>query len=333
MEPRVKIGIVGVGKMGGLHLNKFSSLSDVQVCGIYDPNEQHARAAHEKYGVPVFQNLADLLFESDAISIASPTNTHYRIARQAFESGVHVLVEKPATETVEEAQELVRLADQKKLVFQVGFLERLRFANLCEGIDLQHVRYIEGYRLAPSPGRESAIDVVSDLMIHDLDLVLSLNPEEPSMVSAIGVPVLTSLVDLANVRLEFPSGAVANLSASRVSMKPERKFRLFTLNTYASVDLMANRASIQRCNKGTDPKGSGIEHRVVEFPSIDALKDQCLQFADCVRNRKQPLVTGRDGLKALRYAKIIKDKIFERAAWRVPGQEIESAFADSPSQA
>jgi predicted dehydrogenase len=309
----IKVGVVGIGKMGALHLAKYAANPEVELVGVFDPSEEKTQAAAQKFGVSVYKNLTDLLFDSDAVSIASPTATHYHVARQAFESGVHVLIEKPLTEHVLEAEELVNLAEEKNLIFQVGFVERFRFLSLCEGIDLNPVRFIEGYRLAPSPGREQNIDVVADLMIHDLDLVLSLIPEEPCHVSAIGVPVLTDLVDLANVRLEFPSGAVANLNASRVSSRAERKFRLFTLNTYASIDLMANRASIQHRSPTR-----GMEHRLVELPAIDALYNQCAQFITCVRNHQSPLVTGKDGLKALRYAKIIREKIQERAAWNLP---------------
>ena len=188
--------------------------------------------------------LPSLFFETDAVTIASPTASHYSLARLALEMGNHVLVEKPITHTVSEADELVRIAKERRLVLQVGFIERFRYQSLARGYALSPVRFIETHRLSASLNREPAVDVVADLMIDDLDLVLSLVGEEPSHVSAIGFPVVTDHCDLADVRLEFPGGAIANLNASRVSARAFRKLRVFSAEAYASIDFIANTTEV-----------------------------------------------------------------------------------------
>lgn len=306
-SPRMKVGVVGVGRMGVYHLQKYLAMPNVEVAGVHEINLEYAAAAHAKYGVRIFDKLDDLLFETDAISIASPTLTHYSVARQALEAGVHVLVEKPITHTIAEAEDLIRLSEERKLVLQVGFVERFRYLTLAKGFSLTAPRFIEGHRLTSSPGREDSVDVVTDLMIHDLDLALSLMKEDPIYVSAIGMPVVTSKVDIANVRMEFPSGGIVNLNASRVSAKPFRKFRVFSAQAYASLDFISNGVEVIRRNGE-----QALERSVHEPKPVDALREQCEQFLQSVRESTAPVVTGRDALRALRYATIIREKIAER---------------------
>jgi predicted dehydrogenase len=306
MSSGLKIGVIGVGKMGTLHLQKYLQNPDVAVSGIYDSNPETC-TKFQTVGVKVYTNLDELLFDSDAVSIATPTDTHFATTKRALENGVHVLIEKPISHHVEEAEKLVRLAKEKDLIIQVGFVERFRYRTLTQSFSPAKVLFIEGDRLAPCPGRESEIDVVSDLMIHDLDLVLALIPEEPSHVSAVGLPIITRLSDVANARLEFPGGAVVNLTASRVSDKPMRKFRVFSSNSYASIDFINNTVDVaQRDSR------RAIAHLTMGYSDLDALRDQCLQFIQCVQRREKPLVSGEDGLRALRVAQAIKDRIAER---------------------
>lgn len=317
---RTKIGVIGVGKMGFLHLTKYLALPEAEVIGVFDSSPATALEVQRKTGVRVYSSVDDLLFDADAVSIATPTESHYRVARHAFDSGVHVLLEKPIADTVEQAEELVRISREKGLVFQIGFVERFRFRALTKTLPSSKVLFIESDRLALAVGREAQIDVVSDLMIHDLDLALSLIPEEPNLVSAIGLPVITPLVDAANARLEFPGGAVVNLNASRVSDKKMRKFRVFTSNHYASIDFLSNTVDIAR-HDGV----ARLEHQSLEYNDFDALKDQSLQFIECARAGLRPIVSGEDGLRALRVAKLIRQRIQERLANRefFPSQAIE----------
>jgi predicted dehydrogenase len=313
---RTRVGVIGVGKMGALHLEKYLALPNVEVVGFFEPSSERRKEVEAKYGVKAFSQLSDLFFEADAVTIASPTPTHFSVTKLALEAGVHVLVEKPVTERVEEGEHLVELARENALVFQVGFVERFRYLALSAEMIPAPIRFIESERLSPSLGREAAIDVVSDLMIHDLDLALSLIPEEPNFISAIGVPVLTPFYDVANVRLEFPSGSVVELNASRVSQKPLRKLRVFSLNSYSSVDFIANTADIYFRNKE-----NGIEHRLFESTALDPLEKQCADFIRCIEKKETPLVGGADGVKALRIARIIRQKIDERAVWKTGPSE------------
>ncbi len=308
MDSKVKVGVIGVGKMGLLHLAKLVEMPDVEVVGICDTDTARASEAAAKHGVKRIEQ-SELLFEADAVFIATPTATHFKLARLTLESGAHVLIEKPLGQNPDEAAELVRMARDQKLVLQVGLLERFRFLALSEGFPLSPCRFIESHRLSPSLGREGEkIDVIMDLMIHDLDLVLALVKEDPLNVSAVGVQVLTTSCDLANVRLEFPGGAVANLTASRVSARSMRKFRVFSSDTYASMDFVSNSVDLY-----SRRNGQVVEHKAIERVGLDALREQAVNFIESVRGRATPEVSGQDGLRALRVAGIIREKIRERA--------------------
>lgn len=319
-KPRVRVGVVGIGRMGGYHLQKFLQLPQAEVVGILDHNPVHGAAVAEKFGVRSFDTLPELLTEVDALVIAAPTATHFSIARQALEAEVHVLVEKPITATVAEAEELVKLAARKNLALQVGMVERFRLQTLSRGASLRPVRFIEGDRLTLAPGRESGINVVNDLMIHDLDLVLSLVGEDPIVISAVGIPVLTPQADIANVRLEFPSGAIANLNASRISREALRKFRVFSADAYVSMDFIANTVDICRRDEN-----NRIVTETLPAASIDSLLEQAREFLDCIQTGRTPTVRGEDGLRALRIAEEVSRQIVERTA-HAPGR----LWADTP---
>lgn len=303
---KTRVGVVGVGKMGRFHLQKYLALPEAEVVGFFEPDRARCSEIEKELGVPAFSDLGDLLFEVDAVTIASPTHSHAPLACQALESGVHVLVEKPISSTVPEALKMLQLARHHRLVLQVGMVERFRVLALAKGLDLRNPLFVEMHRLTPRLSRESSIDVVSDLMIHDLDLALSLVSEDPIVVSAIGMKVVTPQCDLANVRLEFPNGSVMNLNASRVSIEPYRKLRVFTRHTYASFDLHGNTAVLAR--KGEN----GLDQTVHEAPGFDPLLEQNRDFVRCVREGASPIVDGNDGLRALKYAQEVIFKIEER---------------------
>lgn len=306
---KIRLGVIGIGKMGRLHLDKFLALSGrCEVAGIYDKGADKTEAVAREVGVRAFASLEETLFESDAVVIASPTPTHYLIARKALEGGLHVLLEKPITLNADEAAELVELARERAVVFQVGHVERIRYLALARGFSLSRPRFIECHRLSPSLGREPQLDVISDLMIHDLDLALSLVAEEPSQVSVFGMNVVTGLTDMANVRLEFPSGAVVNLSASRVSTKTSRKFRVLSSDAQASFDFMKNTVTLQY--RGAD---GGVDSRTEQLEGLDALGEQARLFLDSIAHGTPPVVSGRDGYLAIKCAVDIQEKIRQRA--------------------
>ncbi|MFM8313590.1 MAG: Gfo/Idh/MocA family protein, partial [Deltaproteobacteria bacterium] len=206
MVSKTKIGIVGTGRMGVLHLSKFSQMPEVELIGIYEPLAHRALEIESKYKIQSFSSLQELCFSSDGLIIASPTPTHFSVAKMAMEMGCHVLIEKPFCETLEEAQQLQALAETQQLVCQVGFLERFRLEAMMAGTPIPQSSHLECHRLSISVGREASVDVVSDLMIHDVDLVLSITRELPLKISAEGFCVVTDHLDIAKARLEFPSG-------------------------------------------------------------------------------------------------------------------------------
>ncbi len=310
-SPRIRVGVIGVGKMGELHLQKLCRMPGVEPSGIFDSSEARRKDIEGCYGVPSFSTPAELLFESDAVTIATPTSTHYSVGRLALEAGVHLLIEKPITDSVDEAEELARLAESKGLVLQVGLIERFRYRALAGDILRGQARFIETQRLTPHLARDASADVITDLMIHDLDLVLALMGEDPVHVSAIGVRVLTDQVDMANVRLEFLSGAAVNLNVSRVSLDPVRKLRVFFDDLYASLDFIDN--SVKVYSRTADRSIQLVRRdRVV----LDPLAEQIADFVECIKVGRKPVVTAQDGIRALRFAKTIVQKIHERPSRR-----------------
>ncbi len=302
---KTRVGVVGVGKMGGYHLQKYRELEEAELVGFSETDSEKAASAQAKFGVPCL-HLNELLFEVDAVTIASPTETHAAIARQALEAGVHVLIEKPIASHLPDAEALAALARAKGLILQVGMVERFRLAALANGMSLQRPLFVEAHRLSPNLSREAGIDVVSDLMIHDLDLALSLVDEDPTTVSAIGMRVMTAQHDIANVRMEFAGGAVMNLNVSRVSAEPVRKLRVFFKDAYASFDFSENTAAVYR------RVGTGVERTQHEAVGVDPLREQARDFLHCVTTGRRPLVAGEDGVRALKFAQIVVDKIRER---------------------
>jgi predicted dehydrogenase len=315
------MGVVGLGRMGGYHLQKFLQLPEVDVVGVFDTDRARANELAARHGVRAYPSFAELLVDVDGLTVATPTATHYALARAALDSQVHVLVEKPITSSVEEGETLVRLARERGLVLQVGMVERFRVAALTRGVRLAPIRYIESDRLNPTPGREAAIDVVADLMIHDLDLALSLIGEDPRWFSAVGIPVLNTHHDIANVRMEFPNGAVANLNASRISLTPLRKFRIYADDAYVSIDLSAN--TVQICRRGASNR---LESETRSAEGLDALLEQAREFAGCIAQGKEPTVSGEAGLRALRFAQLATRRIEERLAERgaLPGRSVSA---------
>lgn len=291
--------------MGEYHLRKYLADPGAEVVGIHDTHPERAASVARGLGVRVMADLAQLLFEADAITVATSTTSHFTVTRQALEAGVHVLVEKPISPLPEDGERLAKLARERSLVLQVGFLERYRVKELLRNQEVGEVRYLRGERLSVAPGRDASIDVISDLLVHDLDLSLALVAGEPVHVSAMGLPVTSSGIDLVNARLEFSSGAVVDLDASRVSAKQSRKIRLYATRGYFSLDLAGNRLEKVRVN------GSQLL-REVKSLEFDALAEQCRDFLATVRKGGRPMVTAEEAVRTQRLAQMIGEKVDQR---------------------
>ena len=325
------VGVVGVGHLGTHHVRLLSEISGARLSGVFDSDAAAANRAASELGTKPFASLGGLLDACDAVTIATTTSAHYVVAREALGRGKHVFLEKPMTETIREADDLCRLAAEKKLIVQVGHIERFNPAILAlEKYEIKPM-FIESHRLAQFNPRGTDVAVVLDLMIHDIDLILSFVKSPVRHVEANGVAVVSDSVDIANARLQFESGCVANVTASRISQRKMRKMRLFQPNAYISIDFVQNLAEVFRLMgdgeagvKGTmmlGELGSGKHKRkiVYEQPEVkegNALKHELELFVRSVKKREQPLVGAEDGKRALEVAEMIMQKISEQKAFR-----------------
>ena len=300
MAEPVRAAVIGVGALGQHHARVYESLPEARLVGVYDVD--HARAAEvaARHSCRAFAHLRDLLAAADAVSVAVPTVDHHRVARAVLDEGRHALVEKPMTSTLAEADDLIRAAAARGVVLQVGHIERFNPAVDVLRATVSRPRFIEVHRLGEFSPRSLDIDVVLDLMIHDLDILLSLDGSEVSRVDAVGVPVLTPKVDIANARVRFASGLIANLTASRVSAEKVRKFRVFSPRTYISVDFTAREARVYRLLES--PAGPGIDVQRTAAPDEEPLRRQLAGFVRAVREGSSPPVSGADGRRALALA-------------------------------
>lgn len=307
----LRTAVVGVGHLGRFHAEKYSKMTGVDLIGVVDLSKPRALLVSEQLMVPAFYDFRDLLGQVDAVSVAVPTQNHFEVTRELLSAGIHVLVEKPLARTVAEAEELIDLADKNGLVLQVGHLERFNPTVQVAMPTLRDPLFIEANRISVFPKRGTDVDVILDLMIHDIDLVLALVPAELKWIHAVGVAVVTPRVDIANARMEFDNGCVANLTASRISLKNERKFRVFLREAYWSLDLGQRRAMTIRTtsNAGGCREIAGED---VCVPEVDALEQELKSFVQAVVAKEPPLVSGQDGLRALDVAIRISEEIDQR---------------------
>lgn len=302
----LRVGVIGVGYLGRFHAQKYIAQPGAALVGVVDTDPARATQVAAECRTEAFIDYRDLFGRVDCVSIAVPTQFHGVVAREFLTRGIDVLVEKPLTATVAEGRELVELAARNGLVLQVGHLERFNPALRSLRDILTAPRFIECHRVAPFVERGTDIDVVRDLMIHDLDVILSLVRSPVTAIEAFGVPVLTPEPDIANARLRFASGCVATVTASRVALKRERKMRLFQPDTYIVVDYGEHRIRICRREPGSLP--GGLPNLRVEERHVggeDALEEEIRAFLHAVRDRREPVVSGHDGLQALEVAEQI----------------------------
>ena len=310
----VRTAVIGVGYLGRFHAQKYAVLPEAKLVAVVDASAENRERVAAETGCRAVADYRDLLGDIDAVSIATPTPLHYPIAKECLERGIHVLVEKPITTTLEEARSLVETAARAGRVLQVGHLERFNAAILALGGTLGTPRFIETHRLAPFKERGTDVNVVLDLMIHDIDLIQSLVGAPITSIDAVGASVFSAGLDIANARLRYANGCVANTTASRVSMKMERKLRLFQDDAYISIDLQQKVLTIVRKPPaGADlPKGQVlIEERT--YDQGDALKLEIEAFLQSIRAGTPPAVTGEDGLRALETATRITQMVQDGA--------------------
>ena len=307
---KLRVGVVGTGYLGKFHAEKYAAMDHVELVGVADTDRQRAESVAAGVGTFAHGDFRDLLGRTDAVSIVVPTPAHFAVAKVFLENQVDVLIEKPMTMVLDEADELIRIAEDGGSIIQVGHLERFNPAVVALRGVVTEPMFIESHRLSLFQPRGTDVSVVLDLMIHDIDIILNLVGSRVRTIHAAGVPVITDLVDIANARLEFDSGCVANVTASRISMKNERKIRLFQRDAYISVDF-ANRGItvVRQGAPGGDGPVPGTEVETREFDQADALDDELRSFVDAVCLRREPEVTGPMGRDALKVALSIMDQI------------------------
>ncbi len=328
---KLSVGVIGTGHLGSLHAKMFSTMDSVQLQGVYDLDSTRAEQVAAQYGTKAYARLEDLLDSVEAVSVATTTKAHFPVGRTALERGVHVFVEKPMTETIEQARILVELAEQKKRKLQVGHIERFNPALLALEPYRLKPMFIESHRLAQFNPRGTDVAVVLDLMIHDIDLILSLVQSPVKRIDANGVAVVSDSVDIANARLQFENGCVANVTASRISQNKMRKMRMFQHDAYISVDFQQGLAEVFRLVDEGDPDlkptlmlgqiERGAKKRLIvyeqpEVKEVNALEFELQTFIESIRNDTPPPVSGRDGLQALEVAQEILQIIESQTTFR-----------------
>jgi predicted dehydrogenase len=316
----LKIGVFGTGHLGKFHLNNWKEIKDVEIVGFFDPHDETAAAVSQQYGIKRFFKETELIDACDAIDVVTPTNLHFDVCEQAIRKGKHVFVEKPLAHTMDEADKLVKLVQESGIKLQVGHVERFNPAFLAmKGFELKPM-FIEVHRLAQFNPRGTEVSVILDLMIHDIDIILSIVKSDVRNISASGVAVMTDTPDIANVRIEFNNGCVANLTSSRISMKKMRKMRLFQKDAYIGIDFLNKKTEIIKMKQEGDenvfafdiethqgPRTIAIANPPV--PEVNAIKRELEEFVAAIKNNTQTIVNEIDGFRAMEVAHNILEKI------------------------
>ena len=307
---KVRVGVIGVGYLGKFHAEKYSRMDNVQLVGVVDSDRVLAEEVAARFDTRAFADYRDLFGHVDAVSIVVPTENHFSVATECLNHDLDVLIEKPMTATLEQADDLIKIARSRKRVMQIGHLERFNPAVIALKDIVHNPMFIEAHRLSIFKDRSTDVSVVLDLMIHDIDIIMNLVKSEIKSIHAAGAPVICEHADIANVRLEFESGCVANVTASRISTKNQRKIRLFQKDAYVSVDFTTRDITIIRrdesCASDLIP---GMDIRQLTFSEADALEDELASYIQAVGTRQTPVVSGNAGRQALEVALSITDQI------------------------
>ncbi len=316
----LKVAVFGTGHLGKFHLNNWKEIPGVELVGFFDPDDDTAMQVSEKYQLPRFLDAAALMDASDLVDVVAPTTVHFELCEKAIKKGKHVFVEKPLANTMDEARQLVKLAQESGVKFQVGHVERFNPAFLAiKDINLNPM-FIEVHRLAQFNPRGTEVSVILDLMIHDIDIILSVVKSDVKSISASGVGVMTETPDIANVRIEFDNGCVANLTSSRISMKKMRKMRLFQKDAYIGIDFLNKKTEVIRLKEPQDsnvfafdietPSGKKtIAIANPQVPEINAIKQELEEFKTAIENNTRTIVSEMDGMAAMDVAHQILAKI------------------------
>lgn len=315
LDTMLKVGVLGAGHLGKIHLRLLNQSGKYELVGFYDPDEINAKKVAAEFGYTYFENINTLIDAVDVVDIVTPTLSHYECAKKSIQKGKHLFIEKPITNTLEEAQELLDLSRKHGVKGQVGHVERFNPAFLAVKDKIENPMFIETHRLAEFNPRGTDVPVVLDLMIHDIDVILSVVPSEVKQINASGVSVISNSPDIANARIEFENGCVANLTSSRISLKNMRKSRFFQKDAYISVDFLEKKVEVVKMKDAPEKPGDfdmilqnaeGVKKQIYfENPEIDvnnAILDELETFADAINNDTTPVVTLEQGTNALRVA-------------------------------
>ena len=316
----LKIGVFGVGHLGKFHLNNWKEIPGTELVGFYDPNDETAKDVSEKYQLPRFLDANELIDSCDVIDVVAPTNFHFELCEKAIKKGKHVFVEKPLANTMDEARQLVKLVKESGIKLQVGHVERFNPAFLAIKDMQLNPMFIEVHRLSQFNPRGTEVSVILDLMIHDIDIILSIVKSDVKNISASGVSVMTETPDIANVRIEFDNGCVANLTSSRISMKKMRKIRLFQKDSYIGIDFLNKKTEIIKLKEPQDANVFAFEIETPAgrktiaianpiIPEINAIKRELEEFKYAIINNTRTVVSEMDGLMAMDVAHQILEKI------------------------
>ena len=319
----IKIGVIGAGHLGKIHIRLLKEIKEFDLIGFYDTNPVNSKKITTEFGISSFSSAKELIDSADAIDVVTPTKYHFEYAKMAIGKGKHLFVEKPITATIDEAQKLVKLAERKDIKVQVGHVERFNPAFTAIQKDCNNPMFIEAHRLTEFNPRGTDVPVVHDLMIHDIDIVLSIVKSEVKSIYASGVSIISDTPDIANARIEFENGCVANLTASRISLKSMRKTRIFQKDAYISIDFLEKKAELIRMKDAEitdDPfaliidPGKGKTKKQIEFESPkttdnNAIKDELTSFYHAIANNTNTVVTIEDAYKALYIAQQISEQV------------------------
>jgi predicted dehydrogenase len=307
-KKKVKIGVVGIGHLGNYHLQKYGNLTNCEITAVADIALERAQKVAEQYHCAAFSNHRAMLDKVDAVSIAVPTSEHFQVARDFLAAGIDVLIEKPICSTLEEADELIQLAARKNLILQVGFVERFNPAIMALDKVIKRPLFIESHRLHPFFERGTDVDVILDLMIHDLDIISKFVNAPVKSVEAVGVPILSEKIDIANARITFASGCIANITASRISAKTMQKIRFFGVEGYHSVDCQKREILSLAAVKNERGQLQILQNNM-DVGSHDPLEEEIRSFIDSVMRRSAPPVSGEDARLSLQLAVEIINKM------------------------
>jgi predicted dehydrogenase len=314
MARPLRTAVIGVGQFGQHHVSKYASLPDSRLMAVADSDPERLAAIAERYGVEPVRDHRRLLGRVDAVSIATPPASHFPIARDFIEHGTHVLVEKPITESLADAARLIQLAKEHRKILQVGHIERFSAVGRRIGEVIHEPLFVQAQRMGPFKPRGEPVSAVLDLMIHDLDLILSFVRSRIEWAHAVGAPVLSTADDIASCRIQFESGCVADLTVSRISLRSERKMRIFQRHSCTSVDFLKRRITVFQRDPSTAGSVPAIRMEEKVYPQVDALEEEIAAFLAAARGEGPPLVTGEDGWRALEAALLVDQHL--RRHWR-----------------